>query len=72
LQGSLVVRSLWASGYWQLGNRPYHEISDMFFLVLLLTLVLGGCLALAHGRLGGTVSGWPWQIKHVKQSGVGQ
>jgi hypothetical protein len=67
LQNGLIVRSLWTSGYWQLGNRPYSEISSLFFFLLLLTLGLSIGLIVAHGRLGGRLSGWPCQAKPVEK-----
>jgi hypothetical protein len=67
LQAGLVMRSLWASGYWQLGNRPYSVITSVFDLLLLLTLIIGGVLTAIGGRPGGKVSDGPWQAQQIKQ-----
>ena len=67
LQDGIIVRSLFASRYWQLGNRPYNEISGVFVFTLLLTLIFGGYLTIACSRPGGKLSLWPWQTKHAKQ-----
>lgn len=71
LQNGLIVRSLYASGYWNLGNRPYNELSSLFFLLLILTLGLGGALAAMHGGLRGKVVAWPRLAKQSKKLGDG-
>jgi hypothetical protein len=63
LQSSIVMNSLWASGYWQMGNRPYNLLANAFFGLLFLTLVIGGGLAALRSPLGGNLSRWPWQTK---------
>jgi hypothetical protein len=59
-QNGLLVQSLWASGYWRMGNLPYHEITDVSFLLLKFIQVFGLCLWVARGHLGGRLSGWPF------------
>jgi hypothetical protein len=70
-QITLVIGSLWASGYWQLGNRPYEAVYVLFLFLLLLALVIGSVLSATYGGLGGKISGWPWQ-RQVKHSGAEQ
>lgn len=72
LQGNLIMRSLWASGYWQMGNRPYSIIADIFFLLLILTLGIGSVWIVTYDPFGGKVAGWPWQTKKGKQPEVKQ
>jgi hypothetical protein len=72
LQGGLIMRSLWASGYWQMGNRPYSIIANLFFLLLILTLGIGSVYAVTYSPSGRKFSGWPWSAKKDKRPEVKQ
>ncbi|GCE21205.1 hypothetical protein [Dictyobacter kobayashii] len=67
LQNTLIIRSLWAAGYWKMSDRPYSAISSLFYFLFFLTLGLGGVLVATYGPPRGKNSGRPWQTKRINQ-----
>jgi hypothetical protein len=61
IQNNLLMAALWQDGFWQLGARPYSSWLDLEFECTLAVLLLGFLLPILSGRIGGTISGWPWR-----------
>lgn len=61
IQNKLLMATLWQSGFWHLGSRPYSSWLDLEFGFTEAVLLLGLFLPVLFGRIGGTISGWPWR-----------
>jgi len=65
---SMLSPRLWASHYWQIGHLPYFSLLSISVFMPGVMQLLGVGILLARGRLGGKFSGWPWQMRQMKQS----
>jgi hypothetical protein len=63
---------LWASHYWQIGHLPYYNLLSISLFMPVVMQLLGVGIILGRGRLGGKLSGWPWQVRQMKQPEGGQ
>jgi hypothetical protein len=63
---------LWASHYWQIGHLLYLGLLTISWFMPVAIQFLGLGVFVMRGRLGGKLSGWPWQTKHIKQLEGGQ
>ncbi|GCE13423.1 hypothetical protein [Tengunoibacter tsumagoiensis] len=61
LQSDLLIRAAWLSHYWVTGNRPFLWLSDSVSMLFMLVQAIGLLGPALQGRLGGRLTGWPWQ-----------
>jgi hypothetical protein len=61
IQNTLIRSTLWQDGFWHLGSQPYSSVLDLGFWCATAVLLLGFLLPILAGRMGGTISGWPWR-----------
>lgn len=54
----------------QIGQLPYTGLLAISLFMPAAIQLLGLVILLGRGRLGGKLSGWPWQQQQVKQAGV--
>ena len=68
----MFSRLLWASHYYQISHLPYDGLLAVSLFMPVAMQLLGLGIILGRGRLGGKLSGWPWQTKQVKQPRIEQ
>jgi hypothetical protein len=63
----MLSRLLWASHSYQIGHLPYDGLLAVSLFMPVGMQLLGLGIILGRGRLGGKLSGWPWQLRQIKQ-----
>ena len=64
----MLTHLLWDSHYFLIGHLPYYSLLSISLYMPTIMLFLGLGILLAHGRLGGKLSGWPWQKQQKQQA----
>jgi hypothetical protein len=65
VHGILMSNSLWHSGFWQLGSRPWSPLLDTWYWFAAFVAMAGLLLPACAGRIGGRITGWPWRPAQV-------
>jgi hypothetical protein len=68
----MFSQALWDSHYFQIGHLPYYGLLSSSLYMPIVMIFLGSGILLAHGRLGGKLSGWPWQKQQMIQPEAGR
>jgi hypothetical protein len=63
----MLSHLLWDTHYFQIGHLPYYGLLSISLYMPVVMIFIGLGILLARGRLGGKLSGWPWQKQQKRQ-----